>query len=84
MNNQLILKVGNFMVGPKQKLSKSRTRSRRSANRVSEMPTFEQCPQCKTDKRPHFACEKCGFYKKTKNGSVVSITIKQKKEKKAQ
>ena len=68
------------MAHPKQKLSKARTASRRSAERVTAMPVFEPCSQCKEPKRPHFACEKCGFYKKTKKGDLVSISIKTKKE----
>jgi len=70
------------MAVPKQKVSKAKTRSRRSANRVTEMPEFGPCSQCKEPKRPHFACTKCGFYKKTKTGEVITVDVKEKKDKK--
>lgn len=49
------------MANPKQRRSKSNTRSRR-ANWKTAAPPLSTCPQCKQPRRPHFACANCGFY----------------------
>jgi large subunit ribosomal protein L32 len=49
------------MANPKQRRSKSNTRSRR-ANWKTSAPELSSCPQCKHTRRPHFACGNCGFY----------------------
>jgi large subunit ribosomal protein L32 len=49
------------MAQPKQRRSKSNTRSRRS-NWKTSAPEVSTCPQCHQPRRPHFACSNCGFY----------------------
>ncbi|HRI05335.1 MAG TPA: 50S ribosomal protein L32 [Candidatus Dojkabacteria bacterium] len=46
---------------PKRKLSKGRRNRRRSQDALP-MPALSVCPKCKKAKRPHFACEYCGYY----------------------
>jgi len=58
------------MAHPKQKLSKARTAKRRSANRVAEASTTNNCFECGTVKRAHFACTKCGAYDKKRRVTV--------------
>jgi large subunit ribosomal protein L32 len=45
---------------PTQKLSRARTRSRRSHHALSPV-NYVDCPQCNSPKLPHAACENCGF-----------------------
>ena len=45
---------------PKQKLSRSRTRRRRSHNAISPV-NYADCPRCNSPKLPHAACDNCGF-----------------------
>ncbi|MBC5823270.1 MAG: 50S ribosomal protein L32 [Candidatus Eremiobacteraeota bacterium] len=54
------------MANPKQKTSKSHTRSRRR-NWKALPVTVSTCPQCHRTRRPHFACGHCGNY----NGRVA-------------
>jgi large subunit ribosomal protein L32 len=49
------------MANPKQKRSKSNTRSRR-ANWKTQAPAVSTCPQCHKPRRPHHACPNCGYY----------------------
>ncbi len=49
------------MANPKQRRSKSNTRSRR-ANWKTTAPAVSSCPQCHQARRPHFACPNCGYY----------------------
>ncbi len=49
------------MANPKQKRSKSNTRSRRSTWKLRKV-TISACPQCKRPRRPHYACANCGYY----------------------
>ncbi|MBC5806417.1 MAG: 50S ribosomal protein L32 [Candidatus Eremiobacter antarcticus] len=49
------------MANPKQKRSKSNSRSRRS-NWKLQAVSVSTCPQCKKPRRPHFACANCGYY----------------------
>lgn len=50
------------MAVPKKKMSRSRTRQRKAAWKLSR-PTVSVCPQCKAAKVPHRACANCGYYK---------------------
>ena len=54
------------MANPKQRRSKSNTRSRRSTWKTSA-PEVSTCPQCHQPRRPHYACANCGYY----NGRVA-------------
>ena len=49
---------------PKYRRSRSRGRSRRAANFLSQIdkPEMNKCPRCNTMKRMHFVCPACGFY----------------------
>lgn len=50
------------MAVPKKKMSRSRTRQRKAAWKVSP-PTTSTCPQCKAIRLPHRVCPNCGQYK---------------------
>jgi len=45
---------------PTQKLSRARTRKRRSHHRL-RAANYVDCPQCNSPKLPHAACENCGY-----------------------
>lgn len=45
---------------PTQKLSRARTRSRRS-HHAKTLPNIVDCPHCNSPKLPHTACTNCGF-----------------------
>ncbi len=45
---------------PKQKLSRSRTRKRRSHHGKKEI-NYADCPRCNQPKLSHAACENCGY-----------------------
>jgi len=45
---------------PTQKLSRSRTRLRRS-HHAKARPNFTDCPRCNAPKLPHAACDNCGY-----------------------
>lgn len=49
---------------PKHKTRRSKTRSRRAANFLSQIskPEMNNCPKCGAAKRMHFACPDCGWY----------------------
>ncbi|MGH8911670.1 MAG: 50S ribosomal protein L32 [Acidimicrobiia bacterium] len=49
------------MAVPKKKMSRSRTRQRKAAWKVSR-PTTSTCPHCKATKLPHRVCPNCGQY----------------------
>ena len=49
------------MAVPKQKQSHSRTAKRRAQHKISA-PTFNECPQCHSPRRPHRVCPNCGTY----------------------
>lgn len=51
------------MAVPKRNTSRSRTRSRRSANRALAAPAQSACPQCGAAKAPHTVCPNCGTYR---------------------
>jgi large subunit ribosomal protein L32 len=48
---------------PKRKLTRSRTRSRRSANRKLGAPAHSLCPNCGASRLPHTVCSNCGWYR---------------------
>ena len=45
---------------PKQKLSRSRTRQRRS-HHAKSAANLGECPRCNSPRLPHAACDNCGF-----------------------
>jgi len=45
---------------PVKKTSKTRTRSRRSHNRLKPV-NYSVCPKCDHAKLPHAACTNCGY-----------------------
>ncbi|WP_033343889.1 50S ribosomal protein L32 [Catenuloplanes japonicus] len=49
------------MAVPKRKMSRSNTRARRSQWKTSAVATVA-CPQCRSPKLPHTACNTCGTY----------------------
>lgn len=49
------------MAVPKRKLSKARTRKRRSAWKMP-IPASAPCPQCGEPRVPHRVCGECGHY----------------------
>jgi large subunit ribosomal protein L32 len=51
------------MAVPKRKTPRSKTHSRRSANRKLEAPSRSVCPNCRAVKLPHIVCPTCGWYK---------------------
>ncbi len=50
------------MAVPKKKMSRSRTRRRKAAWKVTA-PHIVRCPQCNASKLPHRACPECGTYR---------------------
>jgi large subunit ribosomal protein L32 len=50
---------------PKRKRSRAR-RDSRFANKGMAIKAFTQCRNCENPKRPHQACDNCGFYKGVK------------------
>ena len=50
------------MAEPKKKMSKSRTRMRRSHDALRS-PSLSACPQCGTKKQSHRVCPECGHYR---------------------
>jgi large subunit ribosomal protein L32 len=51
------------MAVPKRKTPRSKTHSRRSANRTLDPPARSVCPNCGEVKTPHVVCPNCGWYK---------------------
>ena len=45
---------------PKQKISRSRTRRRRS-HHAKRAANYVDCPNCNSPKLPHAACSNCGY-----------------------
>lgn len=45
---------------PSQKLSRSRTRKRRSHHALAAVNLVD-CPRCNSPKLPHAACDNCGY-----------------------
>lgn len=50
------------MAVPKRKMSRSRTRHRRSNWLRLAKPTYATCKRCKSPIRPHTVCQECGYY----------------------
>lgn len=67
-----------MMALPKRKHSNSRTRKRRTHDKVTALPMVK-CGNCEAWVRPHNACGKCGYYK----GRKVDYTTKPEDKKKA-
>lgn len=57
---------------PKQKISRARTRSRRS-HHARQATNYVDCPRCNSPKLPHAACDNCGFVR-------PGLSLKTKKE----
>lgn len=51
---------------PVKKMSKSRTRTRRSHHALKPV-NYSICPKCNNSKLPHCACDNCGYVKSTLN-----------------
>ena len=45
---------------PKQKISRARTRKRRS-HHARRACNYVDCPKCNSPKLPHAACSNCGY-----------------------
>jgi len=45
---------------PSQKMSRSRTRKRRS-HQAKRAANVADCPRCHSPKLPHAACDNCGY-----------------------
>ncbi len=45
---------------PTQKLSRARTRRRRS-HHAKRAVNYSECPKCNNPKLPHAACSNCGY-----------------------
>ncbi len=48
---------------PKRKLTRSRTRSRKSANMALTAPAHSLCANCGASRMPHTVCANCGWYR---------------------
>ena len=47
---------------PKRKLTRSRSRARRSVNLRVTAPAHSLCTNCGASRRPHTVCTNCGWY----------------------
>ena len=65
------------MPNPKRRHSNTRTRKRRTHDKMSVLAT-SGCPQCGRPKASHRVCSKCGYYK---GRQVIQIKTKEKKHK---
>ena len=66
------------MAHPKRKHSHSRTRKRRTHQKI-DPPTLTLCPQCKNLKPPYQVCPFCGYYKGRKILEIKEKTRKKKR-----
>lgn len=66
------------MAHPKRKHSRSRSRKRRTHQKIS-LPSLVECKQCRREKPTHMVCPFCGYYG---NKEVIEIKRKEKKKKK--
>ena len=57
---------------PTQKLSRARTRKRRS-HHAKVAASYTDCPRCNSPKLPHAACDNCGYVR-------AGLTLEVKKE----
>lgn len=67
------------MALPKRKHSHSRTRKRRTHQKIA-IPRLQKCPECKQLKPAHKVCPWCGFYK---GKEVVRVELSSGKNPKA-
>ena len=51
------------MAVPKRKMSRSSTRSRKSANMRLAPRAHSLCPNCGASQLPHTVCGNCGWYR---------------------
>ncbi|MFM7224430.1 MAG: 50S ribosomal protein L32 [Actinomycetota bacterium] len=51
------------MAVPKRKMSRSATRSRKSANMRITPSAHSLCPNCGASRLPHTVCGNCGWYR---------------------
>jgi len=49
------------MAVPKRKMSRARTRTRRSHHALPR-PQLRPCPRCNALRLPHRVCTECGYY----------------------
>ncbi|MGH7663982.1 MAG: 50S ribosomal protein L32 [Gemmatimonadaceae bacterium] len=49
------------MAVPKRRISKRRKRAR-NTHKTAPAIAIQQCPRCRSVKRPHRVCEECGYY----------------------
>ena len=63
------------MPNPKRRHSNTRTRKRRTHDKMKAMGT-SGCKQCGNPIPPHRVCPKCGYYK---GRPVLAIKVKEKK-----
>ncbi|MFH1771530.1 MAG: 50S ribosomal protein L32 [Candidatus Omnitrophota bacterium] len=66
------------MAHPKRKQSHSRTRKRRTHQKIS-VPLLVSCTECKRLKPAHTVCPFCGYYRKKE---IITIKKKDKSKKK--
>ncbi len=64
------------MPNPKRRHSNTRTRKRRTHDKMGVMTT-SGCSQCGSPVPPHRVCPKCGYYK---GRQVLQIKVKEKKK----
>ncbi len=64
------------MALPKRKHSNTRTRKRRTHQKLS-LPALVECPQCHKMTRAHNACQACGYYQ----GEKVDHTVREEEKK---
>lgn len=63
----------------KKRISKRRTRNRRSHHAL-KVPNVTTCPKCKNPVKPHYACPSCGYYRGKK---VLDLAAKVERKLKA-
>ncbi|MBU1121336.1 MAG: 50S ribosomal protein L32 [Candidatus Omnitrophota bacterium] len=65
------------MANPKRKHSKSRSRKRRTHQKVTK-PLLVECKECHREKVAHMVCPFCGYYG---GKEIIKGEIKEKKKK---
>jgi large subunit ribosomal protein L32 len=61
------------MAVPKKRKSKSKTRSRKTANMKLTIPGFQECPSCGDSKQSHRVCPTCGQYREEQVLEVFEV-----------
>lgn len=70
------------MSKPKHRHSSARGKKRRTHYKA-ELPSLTKCTQCGKEKKPHFVCPHCGYYKGVQVKYTESVEDrKARKEKK--